>query len=253
MQIPCSHISKKTNNKVALRGFFVILYSMKVSTLFFIGSLVVFLCVSAFTLYFVFFSEKKESPNSSETEVRERRIVAFGDSLTYGYNLPIDDSYPSKLQKKLDQEGYFYKVINLGVNGETTEQGLARLQSVLSYEPDIVLLEFGANDYLKRLPPENARKNLEEMVKFFDKNGVKVIPVGVEPHPLLPLPNKEAFGVILPDLAKAYGLSLVPSFLDGVLFEDGLVLEDKIHPNAAGYQKALDENLWPVLEKHLVK
>jgi acyl-CoA thioesterase I len=131
--------------------------------------------------------------------------------------------------------------------------GLARVQSVISYEPDIVLLELGANDYLQSLSPEITRKNLESIIKILDDKKIQIILVNVSAHPLLPFPNKEAYNNIMPELATKYGLSLVSSFLEDILGTDSLMLEDRIHPTAQGYTKALNQNLWPVLQKQLVK
>lgn len=193
-------------------------------------------------------------PSRKIDEVRERRILAFGDSITYGYELSnIDDSYPGQLQKKLIEEGYLYKVSNFGVNGETTADALKRLPAALSYTPDILLLEFGANDYLQSLSPEDAQKNLDTIIQAFDNKNIKVILLNIEPNPLLPLPNKEQYAQIMPDLSKKYGIPIVSSFLDGVLLDTKYTLEDRLHPNKEGYTKALNENLWPVLKKELVK
>ena len=195
----------------------------------------------------------KEKNISTSGEVRERRIVAFGDSLTIGYGVPLPDSYPSQLQKKLTENGYNYKVINLGVSGETTADGLARLPSVFSYEPDIVLLEFGANDFLQSLSPEIAQKNLDDIILAFDKKNIKVILVNVEQNPIIPLPNKDRFAQIMPDLAKKYGIPIISSFLNGVLLNSSLTLEDRLHPNKNGYTKILEDNVWPTLRNEISK
>ena len=227
---------------------------MKVSTLVFICIAVLVLLGGAFA-YYITFVVPQESKKTTTTagEVRTRRIVAFGDSLTYGYNLPITDSYPNQLQEKLNTLGYNYKVINVGVNGDTTANGLARVEEAFSFEPDLVLLEFGANDFLRSQSPELAQQNLDKIIKAFDDKNVKVILLNIEQNPLLPLQNRERFQQIMPDLGKKYGVPVVPSFLDGILLNTELTLEDRLHPNKAGYKKAVDENLWPVLVKQLVK
>ncbi len=227
---------------------------MKVSTLVFICIAIVILLGAAFFYYIKFVvPEDAKKTVTTAGEVRTRRIVAFGDSLTYGYNLPITDSYPSQLQEKLNDLGYNYKVINVGVNGDTTADGLARVNEALSFEPDLVLLEFGANDFLRSQSPELAQQNLDKMIKTFDEKNVKVILLNIEQNPLLPLPNRERFQQIMPDLGKKYGLPVVSSFLDGILLNTELTLEDRLHPNKAGYTKALDENLWPILKGQLCK
>lgn len=227
---------------------------MKVSTLVFICIAIVVLIGGAFFYYINFvLPDNSKKPVATSGEVRTRRIVAFGDSLTYGYNLPPTDSYPSQLQEKLNSLGYNYKVINVGVNGDTTANGLARVDAALSYEPDLVLLEFGANDFLRSQSPELAQENLDKIIKKLDDKNIKVILLNIEQNPLLPLPNRERFQQIMPDLGKKYGLPVVSSFLDGILLNSEFTLEDRLHPNKVGYQKAVDENLWPVLVKQLVK
>ena len=227
---------------------------MKVSTLVFICIVVLILLGGAFA-YYITFVVPQESKKTTTTagEVRTRRIVAFGDSLTYGYNLPITDSYPSQLQEKLNSLGYNYKVINVGVNGDTTADGLNRVNEALSFEPDLVLLEFGANDFLRSQSPEAAQQNLDKIIKTFDDENVKIVLLNIEQNPLLPLQNRERFQQIMPDLAKKYGVPVVPSFLEGILLNTEFTLEDRLHPNKAGYKKAVDENLWPILVKQLVK
>ena len=227
---------------------------MKISTLIVIILTTLISLGSVFGYYIYFIIPKGEiSTKVNNPRERERRIVAFGDSLTIGYNLPIADSYPSQLQNKIIAEGYNYKVINLGISGDTTTGGLARLQDVLSYSPDIVLLELGANDFLSSQSPETAEKNLDTIIKVFDDKNIKVILLNASLSTLLPLPNGERFLQIMPNLSKKYGLSIVPSFLEGVLLDPKYTLEDKLHPNKAGYTKALDQNLWPVLEKELLR
>ncbi len=227
---------------------------MKISALGIIATFVVAALGGAFFYYVNFvIASDEQKPVQTAGEVRTRRIVAFGDSLTFGYNIPQADSYPNQLQKKLDGAGYNYKVINQGVSGDTTADGLLRVRAALSYEPDLVLLEFGANDFLKSQSPETAQDNLEQMIKSFDDQNIKVVLLNIKQSPLLPLPNRDRFEQIMPDLGKKYGLPVVESFLDGILLNSELTLEDRLHPNAQGYTKAINENLWPILSKQLVK
>lgn len=228
---------------------------MKISTLIVIILITLISLGGAFGyyIYFVIPKEQTSTKYNNQSE-RERRIVAFGDSLTYGYGLEnITDSYPSQLQNKIIEEGYNYKVINLGISGDTTTGGLARVDKVISFEPDLVLLELGANDFLSSQSPEIAEKNLDSIIKIFDDKKIKVILLNASLSTPLPLPNGERFKQIMPNLSKKYGLSLVPSFLEGILLDPKYTLEDRLHPNKAGYTKALNQNLWPVLEKQLLR
>jgi acyl-CoA thioesterase-1 len=226
---------------------------MKLSTLAILSVTIVALLSGSFYLYIHKYGLKIPLVTETKDPERTRRIVAFGDSLTFGYGLEnIEDSYPSQLQKKLEKEGYNYKVINVGVSGDTTVDGLARVSSALSFEPDLVLLEFGANDALRGLDPEQAQSNLEKMIIAFQDKKVQVMLVNVEPVSLLPVKNSERYAQIMPDLAKKYALSLVPSFLDGIILKKEYNLPDLIHPNKAGYTKAIGDNLWPVLVTRLI-
>src|SRR5437016_5486204 len=113
--------------------------------------------------------------------VRDPRpvILAFGDSLTAGYGVPRGSGYPEQLQRKLDVLGYKYRVVNMGISGDTTSGGRARLQAALSAMPSIVILELGANDGLRGQPVAQMQANLEEMIGEFQKAGAKVVLAGM--------------------------------------------------------------------------
>jgi acyl-CoA thioesterase I len=229
---------------------------MKVSTLFYLSLATILLLGGAIFYYVTFISGKEELKKIVDTvqELRPRRIVAFGDSLTYGYGLSnIDDSYPGQLQEKLLAEGYNYKVINLGISGETSGDGLNRILTTLSFEPDIVLLGFGANDGLQNISPDITRANLREIVRVLDSQKIKVILISSEPSELFPVQNREEYVKILPDIAKEFGLSVVPSIVKDIMFNAEYVQSDGLHPNKEGYTKIVNEKIWPVLKVHLVK
>lgn len=179
-------------------------------------------------------------------------IVAFGDSLTAGYNLPADQSYPSQLQAKLDELGYKYKVVNAGISGDTTAGGVARIETVLMHKPRIVILELGANDGLRGTKVAVMRENLSKMIERLQKEGAVVILAGMQMTPNLGPEYLAEFNGAFPDLAKAYNLPLIPFFLEGVAAIPELNLPDRIHPTGEGYKKVV-ENLFPVLEPHLKK
>lgn len=183
----------------------------------------------------------------------KKTIVAFGDSLTAGYGIPLSDNYPNQLKEVLQNAGYTYDVIYVAESGETTSYAVQNIDTVIAFEPRIVLLEFGANDALKGLPPASARENLRIVIKKLLEKQIKVVLVGVTPISLLPIPNKAEYAQIYPDLATEFGLPLVKSFLDGISLQSEYTIEDRIHPNKAGYTKAIEDNLWPVLKKELVK
>src|SRR2546425_5190077 len=106
-------------------------------------------------------------------------ILAFGDSLTAGYGVPRGSGYPELLQRKLDSLGYKYRIVNMGISGDTTSGGRARIQAALNVMPSIVILELGANDGLRGMPVPETQANLEEMITEFRKTGANVILAGM--------------------------------------------------------------------------
>ena len=178
-------------------------------------------------------------------------ILAFGDSLTEGHGLPPGSGYPEILQAELDRRGYKYQVINAGVGGDTTAQGIARLPRALELKPEIVILELGGNDGLRGVPTESMRTNLDEMIVAFQKGGAQVVLAGMT------LPRNwgpdyiNAFEKVFVDLAATHKVTLIPFFLEGAAGKPELNVDD-IHPNEAGY-RIVTENVLKYLEPMLKK
>jgi acyl-CoA thioesterase-1 len=173
-------------------------------------------------------------------------IAAFGDSLTAGSGVDPAQNYPSQLQAKLDAEGYRYRVVNAGVSGETSSQGLNRAKSVLALEAAIVIIEFGGNDGLRGVPVETTRRNLAAMVSLFRSKGAKVILAGMEMPPNYGPQYTSDFRNMFVSVAKQHQAALVPFFLEGVGGRRELNQDDGIHPTAEGYTIVV-ENVWKVL------
>jgi lysophospholipase L1-like esterase len=172
------------------------------------------------------------SRNNSWRIVNERpqgvNVVAFGDSLTAGYQIGEADSYPAQLAKLIDRP-----IVNRGVSGDTVADGLARLdRDVLAENPRIVILSLGANDMLRRQPIDDTFANLRVIVDRVQSRGAMVILIGVEGYPMV----HGDYGTRYRDLAKETGCVYVPDMLDDV-FGDPRLMYDQIHPNAAGYTK----------------
>jgi len=167
-------------------------------------------------------------------------ILAFGDSLTAGYGVQPSEAYPARLQRRLDEQGLKYRVVNMGVSGDTTSGGRSRMRAALEQKPSIVVLELGANDGLRGLPIAQMRLNLEGMIKDFQKGGAKIVLAG------LTLPRNygdayvKSFENVYIELAKKYDAALIPFFLQGVAANPKYTLEDLMHPNAAGYAIVTD-------------
>lgn len=163
-------------------------------------------------------------------------IVAFGDSLSAGYGAEPGKSFPDFLQKDLDAAGLHWRVLNAGVSGNTTTDGLDRIQEVLARKPRITILEFGGNDGLRGLPLETTRDNLTQMIHTLEAAGSKVLIAGMTLPPNYGSDYITKFGQIYVDLAKKYSVPRIPFLLSDVVFKPGMMQQDGIHPTAEGNQ-----------------
>lgn len=164
------------------------------------------------------------------------RIVAFGDSLTAGLGVATEDTYPAQLQRRLDEQGLRYRVINAGVSGDTTAGGVRRVEWVLKSHPDMVILELGGNDGLRGLNVQETKANLEQIIQRCQEASVTVVLAGMKLPPNYGADYTKAFEAIYPALAKRYRVPLIPFFLDGVAGSASLNQADGIHPTSEGYR-----------------
>ncbi len=171
-------------------------------------------------------------------------IVVMGDSLTAGYGVALDQSFPSLLEDKLNASQQFYRVVNAGVSGETSSGTLSRLSWVLTMKPDIVILETGANDGLRGLPPTLIKKNIRTIIAKLQKSNIITVLVGMQMVSNMGAEYTEEFQAIYPEIAGEYGVLFMPFLLEGVAAKPELNGEDGIHPNEKGYQ-VIAENLLP--------
>ncbi|WP_416223148.1 arylesterase [Tianweitania sp.] len=176
------------------------------------------------------------------------KIVGFGDSLMAGYQLGPKDSFAAKLEAALKAKGLDVTVANAGVSGDTTAAGLSRIDWSVPDGTRLVVLELGANDMLRGLPPEQTRKNLDTMLKRLTDRGIAVVLAGMMAAPNLGPAYGKTYNSIFPDLAKKYNVPLVPFFLDGVVGVSGLQIDDGIHPNPKGVDVMVERSL-PVIER----
>lgn len=190
--------------------------------------------------------------DGAEIQENRPRIVAFGDSLTAGLGVAAEDSYPSQLQRRLNEAGYRYRVINAGVSGDTTAGGLRRVDWVLMSKPKLVILELGANDGLRGLDLDQTRANLEQIIQRLQAAGVTVVLAGMKLPPNYGADYTGRFAALYPELAQKYRLPSLPFFLEGVAASASLNQADGIHPTAEGYRVIVD-HLFPVLEPMLEK
>lgn len=184
------------------------------------------------------------------TEAEEKIILAMGDSLMAGYNLPPGSSFPAQLEVWLRQNGAEVRVLNSGVSGDTSASGLARLDWSLAGAPgampDLIILEFGANDMLRGIDPKVTRENLDAILAALSEKGIPVLVMGMQAPPNMGAEYGAEFNAIFPELAEKYSDALYPFYLEGVATIPDLNLGDGIHPNAAGIA-IMVENAGPMI------
>jgi acyl-CoA thioesterase-1 len=162
------------------------------------------------------------------------RILALGDSLTAGYGLLPGQGFAPQLQKALSEKGIQAEVIDAGVSGDTTAGGLSRLDWALADNPDLVIVELGANDMLRGTDPAETRANLDAMLARLKATKARVLLAGMRAAPNLGADYAAAFESIYRDLAAKYDVPLYPFFLEGVAADPKLNQPDGMHPNEAG-------------------
>lgn len=175
-------------------------------------------------------------------------IAAVGDSLTAGYGLAEEQSYPAQLERRLHADGLRYRVVNAGISGETSSGTLSRIKWVLTLKPDIVILETGANDGLRGISPELTQKNLSEIIGILAEQKVVVVLAGMQMLSNLGEEFQTAFKNLYPAVAEQRKVILIPFFLEGVAGERQLNLPDAIHPTEQGYT-AVVSNLMPYVKE----
>jgi acyl-CoA thioesterase-1 len=179
-------------------------------------------------------------------------LVCFGDSITAGYGLQAGQSYPDALQRKLDQHGYHYDVNNQGTSGATSKDAVTALGSVLHLHPDIVIVEFGGNDGLRGLPPDQTRHNLDAVLTALENAHIKVLLAGITLPPNYGSDYIHSFEAVFRDLASQHHTPLVPMIYKDLAHVPGTIQADGIHPTAKGSEMIAD-TLLPALKPLLRK
>ncbi|HEV8440861.1 MAG TPA: arylesterase [Methylomirabilota bacterium] len=182
----------------------------------------------------------------ASASAQERVVVAFGDSLTAGLGVPPEQSYPALLAQRLKAEGYPYRVVNAGVSGDTTAGGLRRVDWALRLNPQIVIVELGANDALRGQDLGGVRDNLDQVVGRFRSAGARVLLAGMRLPPNYGPRYSGDFERLYREVALKHGAAFMPFFLDGVGGLARLNQADGMHPTAEGYRIIVDR-LWPYL------
>jgi len=190
------------------------------------------------------------APSAAQAAPRPIKLVAFGDSLTAGYRLPADAAFPAVLERMLKAQGRNVQIANAGVSGDTTTGGLDRLDWSVPDGTDGVILELGANDMLRGTDPAVAKRNLTAMLDALKARHIPVLLAGMQAAPNLGPDYRTKFDAIFPDLARQYGVMLYPFFLDGIIGEASLHLDDGLHPNVKGVE-TIAARMLPTVERFL--
>jgi len=170
-------------------------------------------------------------------QAADKLVLAFGDSLTAGYNLPPGQGFAPQLEAALRKQGISARVHNAGVSGDTTAQGRARLRWVLGSlktKPDVAIVELGANDMLRGLDPRQAEANLDAILAELKRNNIKILLAGMVAAPNLGPDYAKRFNPIYARLAAKHRVELYPFFLEGVANNRALHIGDALHPNGRG-------------------
>ncbi len=187
-------------------------------------------------------------PAAGELRQATKTILFLGDSLTAGYGLPVEESFPNLIARRLESQGSPFEVLNAGVPGDTSAGGSRRIDWLLRRRIDVLVLELGANDMLRGLPLGLTRDNLQTIIdktreKYPD---VKIVVAGMLAPPNLGPEYTAEFRDLFPELARANDAALIPFLLEGVAARPELNLADGIHPNAEGH-RIVAEQVWAIL------
>ena len=173
-------------------------------------------------------------------------LICFGDSLTAGYGTDAGQSYPDYLQADLDAMGYKYRVVNEGISGNTTKDGVERLGSIVALKPAVVVVEFGGNDGLRGLPIEDSRANLDRIIATLKASGTRVVLAGITLPPDYGPDYIKQFNATYTLLANKYQVPMLPFLLNGVFGVDGMMQADRTHATANG-NKVVAKNVLPLV------
>jgi len=180
-------------------------------------------------------------------------ILVVGDSLSAGYGIDVNQGWVALMQRRLESQGYGYRVVNASVSGETSAGARARLPRLFEiHRPALMILEIGANDGLRGLPLTQTRDNLNTMLDLAAKNKAQTVLAGMQLPPNYGAKYADGFAALFLEQAKTRKLAFVPFFLDGIALDMSLMQADGLHPTAAAQPRLLD-NVWTALQPVLIK
>ena len=207
---------------------------------------------TAVSFFVSIFSLTLQATISVASDSKPIHIVAFGDSLTAGYQLSPPDAFPAQLERALKARGHNVKISNAGVSGDTTRGGLERFDWAVPQDTDAVILELGANDALRGIAPEVTKQNLSGILTKLRAKKIPVLLAGMRALANWGQEYADKFNMIYPNLAKENGAILYPFFMQGVIDKPELKLSDALHPNAQGVQLIVNQIL-PDVEKLIAR
>jgi acyl-CoA thioesterase-1 len=178
-------------------------------------------------------------------------VLIFGDSLSAGYGLDVDQTWVSLLQERLKEQGYEHKVINASISGETTEGGATRIETELAdFSPELIILELGGNDGLRGIPAARMKLNLEKIVTRAKASGAAVVLLGIRIPTNYGARYSAEFEAVFRQVSEDLHVQWIEFFMEGIALNDELLQDDRIHPNAVAQPLLLD-NAWPVISAAL--
>jgi acyl-CoA thioesterase-1 len=178
-------------------------------------------------------------------------ILIFGDSLSAGFGIDVDQSWAALLQKRLEKQGYEHRVVNASISGETTEGGATQIESAIdTFAPELVILELGGNDGLRGFPPARIKDNLKAIAERARASGAEVVLLGIRIPTNYGPRYTQAFEATYAEVASELDIGWIEFFMEGVALNDELLQEDRIHPNAQA-QPILLDNAWPIIRATL--
>ena len=178
-------------------------------------------------------------------------ILVFGDSLSAGFGIDVDQSWVALLQQRLEETGYEHRVVNASISGETTAGGATRIDTAIgTFSPDLIILELGANDGLRGFPTTSIRRNIETIARQARDSGADVVLLGIRIPTNYGARYTQAFEAVFSDVATDLEIRWIEFFMDGIALNDKLLQEDRIHPNAEAQPLLLD-NAWPIIRATL--
>lgn len=184
----------------------------------------------------------------TNTATANQKILVWGDSLSAAYGIPVEKGWVNLLRQELGSD---VKITNGSISGETTQGGLTRLPKALKkVTPDLIILELGANDGLRGLPPNITRKNLKKMIEYSHKVNAKVILLGMKIPPNYGAAYSKRFESAFSELAEKYKLPFIPFFLESIIEDLKLLQEDELHPTAEA-QPLLLKSILPIVRDEL--